>query len=328
VRSIKSPSWIRRLLGLAPVAPPPHVFALDPERLVYGCLARDGEGFRLRALTAAALPPESFQKGLLGGPPRDAEAFGQVVGGFVQSLPTTVSDASLVVPDAWLRVTFSESSELPRQAAQRDEVLRWKLKRLVPFRVDDLRIDAVGVTPLASQEEPRRLLLGFALEPLLAAVEAAFDAAGVRLGRITSRSLAELAALEPPESGPQLNALAVVESDGYTLVFARGGEPVLHRYKATTDELPDETRSSFVARDLKLTRTFVDEHFPDSRLGRVLLAAPPELEPAWLDWLSDGLGEQATALAERHLPPLLAETAPGSWREMAPLVGAARLEIQ
>lgn len=315
------------MLGLEPIAPPPHIFAVDGERLVYGCFARDGERFRLRALAATTLPSDCFQMGLLGGPLRDPRAFQEILGGFVASLPMAVSAASLVVPDAWLRMTFSESTPLPRGAAQRDEVLRWKLKRLVPFRVDELRIDAVEVTPLAVQQDPQRLLLGFALEPLLAGLETAFEESGVHLGRITSVSLAALAALSPGEPASELGALAVVEVGGYTLVFARGGEPVLHRYKATTDELPDGTRSSFVARDLKLTRTFVDEHFPDSRLGRVLLAAPPALEPAWLDWLSDGLGAPATSLGERHLPPVLAEVPPAPWREMAPLLGAARLEI-
>ena len=34
--------------------------------------------------------------------------------------------------------TFIETAELPKAAQLRDEVLRWKLKRLVPFRVEDL----------------------------------------------------------------------------------------------------------------------------------------------------------------------------------------------
>ena len=42
---------------------------------------------------------------------------------------------------------------------------------------------AAEVAPLPGQEEPRRLLLGFAVEQLLAQVEDAFNAAGVRLER-------------------------------------------------------------------------------------------------------------------------------------------------
>jgi hypothetical protein len=243
-----------------------------------------------------------------------------------------VREASLVLPDTWLRVNFSESGDLPKTADALDEVLRWKLRRLVPFRVDDLRVGATEVSPLPGQQEPRRLLLGFAAEPLLAQVEEAFAAAGVRLGQVTNASLALLSALAPadPAQTPagSFAALVLVGTEGYTLIFARGNEPVLHRYKAFTGSLPEGSRTSFVARDLKLTRNFLDEHFPGSRLGPVLLLAPPEMEPSWLDRLEQGLDTPAAPLDGRHLPPLRAEEAAvPAWRDLAPMLGAARQEV-
>ncbi|HEV2855433.1 MAG TPA: hypothetical protein VHC97_21755 [Thermoanaerobaculia bacterium] len=318
---------IERLLGFDPVPAPPHVFALDGERLRYGQFTRDRHGFRLRAFREAALPRDPFQHGPLGGPPRDPAAFRQIVAGLVKSIPGGVRDASLVLPDTWLRVNFSESGELPKTAEALDEVLRWKLRRLVPFRVDDLRVGATEVSPIPGQEEPRRILLGFAVEQLLAQIEDAFSAAGVRLGQVTNASLALLSAIGPIPAG-SFGALVLVGAEGYTLIFVRGGEPVLHRYKGFTGTLPEGSRTSFVARDLKLTRNFLDEHFPGSTLGPVLLLAPPELEPAWLDRLEEGLGTPAAPLDGRHLPPLRAEEAAvPAWRDLAPMLGAARQEI-
>lgn len=316
--------------------PPPHVFALDGERLRYGQFVRDRQGFRLRAFREAALPRDPFQHGPLGGPPRDPAAFKEIVAGLVKSIPGGVRDASLVLPDTWLRVNFSESGDLPNTADALDQVLRWKLRRLVPFRVDDLRVGATEVSPLPGQQEPRRLLLGFAAEPLLAQIEEAFSAAGVRLGQVTNASLALLSALAPaaPVQTPPAGSFAVfaalvlVGTEGYTLIFARGSEPVLHRYKAFTGTLPEGSRTSFVARDLKLTRNFLDEHFPGSRLGPVLLLAPPELEPSWLDRLEQGLDTPAAPLDGRHLPPLrVEEAAVPAWRDLAPMLGAARQEV-
>jgi hypothetical protein len=325
---------IEKLLGFAPVPAPPHVFALDGERLRYGQFVRDRHGFRLRAFREAALPRDPFQHGPLGGPPRDPAAFREIVAGLVKSVPGGVRDASLVLPDTWLRVNFSESGDLPKSADAMDEVLRWKLRRLVPFRVDELRVGATEVSPLPGQQEPRRLLLGFAAEPLLAQVEEAFSAAGVRLGQVTNASLALLSALAAPvpqkEAGSSAAFAAIVlaATEGYTLIFARGNEPVLHRYKAFTGTLPEGSRTSFVARDLKLTRNFLDEHFPGSTLGPVLLLAPPELEPAWLDRLEQGLDTPAAPLDGRHLPPLRAEeSAVPAWRDLAPMLGAARQEV-
>ncbi|HEY0514477.1 MAG TPA: hypothetical protein VGH73_21420 [Thermoanaerobaculia bacterium] len=328
MRSTKLPSSIERLLGFAPVPSPPHVFSLDGERLRYGQFVRDRHGFRLRAFREAPLPRDPFQHGPLGGPLRDPGAFRTLVAEMVKGIPGGLREASLVLPDPWLRVTFTESGDLPRTAEGLDEVLRWKLRRLVPFRVDELRIGATEVSPVPGQEEPRRLLLGFAVEQLLAQIEEAFAAAGVRVGQISNASLSLLAAVEPGAVATSFSALVLVGDEGYTLIFARGGEPVLHRYKGFTGNLPEASRASFVGRDLRLTRNFLDEHFPGSSIGSVLLLAAPELEPAWLDRLEDGLGAPVAPVDGRHLPPLRAEeSSVPPWRSLAPMLGAARQEV-
>jgi hypothetical protein len=323
-------SWWQKALGFEPVPAPPHVFGLDARSLRYGQFVRDRQGFRLRGWREAALPSDAFHAGLLGGPLRDPAAFEALVGGLVRSIrgtPGGLKEASLVLPDAWLRVTFSEITDVPRQTEARDEVLRWKLRRLVPFRVDELRVGAVEVAPLPVQEEPRRLLLGFGIEQLLAQIEDAFAAHGVRLGRITNTSLALLSAVELPASGG-FAAVVQVESEGYTLIFARDGEPVLHRFKAFTGGMPDAAHAGYVTRDLKLTRNFLDEHFAGAPLGPVLLLAPPDTEPMWLDRLQEGLGSSVSPVDGRHLPSLRSEdpVAP-SWRELAPMLGAVRQEV-
>ena len=66
---------------------------------------------------------------------------------------------------------------------------------------------------------------------------------------------------------------------------------------------------------------------PDRPSAAVLLVAPPELEPLWLDLLAEGLGEPAAALDGRHLPPLRPRASLLAWRELAPLLGAARQEV-
>jgi hypothetical protein len=320
--------WWQRLLGYEPVPAPPHVLALDEERLRYGQFLRDRHGWRFRSYREAALPRDGFHHGPLGGPLRDPAAFQEIARSLLADIPGGVREASLVVPDGWLRVTFTESSDLPRTGEARDEVLRWKLRRLVPFRVEELRVDAAEVTPLAVQEEPRRLLLGFAVEQLLTQAEDAFAALGIRIGRITNNSLALLSALDVARPG-SLAALVLVEEEGYTLVFARGDEPVLHRYKGFTRTLPEGARASFVGRDLKLTRNFLDEQFAGAGIEPLLLVAPPELEPLWIDRLEEGLGRSAAPLDGRHLPPLRAEEpvpAP-PWRELAAMLGAARQEV-
>jgi len=318
------PEWAAGLLGLAPRAVPPHVFALDRARLRYAAFAREGDEVRLMEYRERELPPDAFATGLLGGPLRDGEGFARLVAELVADLGAPPREGSLLLPDAWLRLAFTEVGDLPRAPREREEVLRWKLRRLVPFRVDELRVAASEVEALPAQEEPRRLLLGFALEQLLAQAEAAFAAAGVRLGLVANASLALLHALRTrPADG--LDALALIDGEGQSLLFARGDQPVLHRYKpAAGGEAGGHGR--LVVRDLRLTLSFLAENVPGAELRRVLLLAPPALEERWLDWLTEGLGRPALPLAREHL--LLAGDPGTAWNETAPLMGAACVEFR
>jgi hypothetical protein len=337
VRSIKLPSWTEgsplapgsflfRLLGLEPVAAPPHVFALDAEGLRYGRFGRQGgAGYVFEEQRAVALPAGVFHSGPLGGALREPEALGEAIEALLGGISGKVDHASLVLPDAWLRLAFLETNELPRGIKERDEVLRWRLKRTLPVRVEDLRLEAIPAATLPKQQEPQRWLLGFALEELIGPLEDAFAARHVWIGRIVNQSLALLPALAGPTPSDALWCLIKVHPDSYTLSFARGAELVLYRYRSLDPALPAPERGALVRRDLRLTRAFLEEQLPDEALSRVLLAAPREAEEHWLIWIESELGSPAEAVTERHLPVVTSQPLP--WWELAPLLGAAYQEI-
>ncbi len=328
MRSIKSPSWIERLLGLDPIAAPPHAFALTSGELTYGSFHPSDGGYVFEAIETTPLDPEVFTDGLLGGPLRDPQAFRRLVADFVAALAGPPESASLVLPDTWLRLIFLELAELPRKASEREEILRWSLKRLVPFRVEDLRIDPLPVTPFPAQEEPLRLLLGFAIELLVSQIEEAFSAAGVELGRIVNATQATLAGLEHAVSPRDLAALVMVQDDAYTLSYFRAGEPLVYRYKAYGDQDGSaRAAGGAVRRDLRMTASFVAQHFPETPLRRVFLGAPQETEDLWLSWLADELATSPEALAFEHFDLARTQVGP-TWLQTAPLLGAVSLEVR
>ncbi|MEM7587144.1 MAG: hypothetical protein AAF560_27390 [Acidobacteriota bacterium] len=322
MRSTKLPSWTKRLLGLNPVASPPHVFSLDERQLRYGCFHRGPQGFVYEAAESVDVPEGFFTEGPLGGPLATTSELPPLIEDVCRRLPEPVKEASLVVPDTWLRLTFSEIGELPRKTQAREDMLRWKLKRLVPFRIEDLRISAEPVTPFPNQEEPARLLIGFAVERLLTQIEDAFRATGIALGRITNTTLAVAASLEHALDPDSLVGLVTLQSDAYTLSFYRQGEPVLYRYKAITEGVV----GSSVRRDLRLTTSFLQQHFDDTPLRRLFLAAPQEEEEVWLEWLFEEFGITPEPLAFEHFDISRTQVGP-TWLETAPLLGAASLEV-
>ncbi len=327
MRSTKLPSSIERLLGATPIAPPPFAFACSPSRLAFAAFEREGERLVLAEFHAEELPAETFQQGLLGGPPREARAFEDRVRAFVSGLATPVREASLVLPDAWLRTAFAEVDQVAGNGQSRDDMLRWKLKRLVPFRVDELRVRAVEVEPVPGQSEAHRLLLGFGIETLFGQLEAAFGAAGVHLGRISNRGLAACGGLLGMKPGSGLEGLVLVTEEGYTLVFTLHGEPVLHRFKNLSDDLPLEVHGAAVRRDLRLTRTFLEDRFPGEEMAPVLLAASEGEAPSWAVWLEEGLERPVELLGPDHVVPLDARGGLPPWPELLPLAGVACEEI-
>lgn len=314
------------------MAVPPFAFSCSDTELAFAAFQRADGGLVLREYRREALAPGTFQHGLLGGPPREPRLFSERVEAFVSALQSPVKDAVLVVPDAWLRTAFAEVAEIPANGAAREDVLRWKLKRLVPFRVDELRVRATEVTPLPGQEEPRRLLLGFGIESLFGQLERSFRDAGVHIGRIANRGLSALGAVATGEG--VLTGMALATHEGYTMAFARGDEPVLHRFKPFSEALPVEARAGAVRRDGRLTRTFLEDHYPDHPFGEIVVAAPDESTDPWIEWLEEGLGHPVKRPGAAAIVPVTAErgaafgadSGPG-WIDLLPLAGTVCQEV-
>lgn len=298
------------------------MFYVGPDELRYAAFAAGPQGWAFDTERRVDLPTDLYQTGPLGGPIREPAIFDDALNQLTAGLDP-IKQAALVVPDSWLRLSFTELAELPAKPSQRQDVLAWKLRRLVPFRVEDLRISASLVTPFPSQEEPLRLLLGFAVENLMAQLEAHFEAQGTHIGRITNNTLALAAALEPAVAPEDLAAVVAVTDESYTLAFFRGGEPLLYRYKSFAD---GAVWADSVSRDLRMTSSFLHEHFPGTPFARVFVAAPEDLEEQWLRWVASEFEVTPEAVSAEHLE--LTRSRPGtSWCHSAPLLGAAMLEI-
>ena len=320
MRSTKLPSSIERLLGLGPQSAPPHVFAVDASGLTYAQFGR-GDRSELEHYVHWELEPESFLDGPLGGPVRDLERFSQGIVASVGELDPKPQRASLVLPDQWLRLVFAEADELPSRPQVREEALRWTLKRLVPFRVEDLRIRGMNVPRLADQEQPNRLLLGFGMELLLSQLESAFQAAGVRIGIISNASMSLLNALATAHDDGLWLLVRCGDSD-WNVMVAQGSTPVLYRYKSRPVSSEDEAG---LVRELRLTRGFLDQKFSGGPLGRAVVAAPDELQSSWSRWIESGLDLSAEILGDAHLA--VEGNGRGDWAAIAPLLGMARQEV-
>ncbi len=313
---------LARLLGVVPVAVPPHVFEVDATVLRYAGFARRGGNLELERFASAQLPAETFQPGPLGGPLRGRESFDRALDEVLGARDKQAIEGSLVLPDRWLRLLFTElEPELGFKPA--DEVLRFKLKRLVPFRVDELRLRA-SVVPSFPGQEGWRLFYAFGVEQLLRDLETAFESRGVRIGQIASRTLYLVSLLRESERRSVL--VVNLEGDGYSLGYVADSVPYVFRYRAASVDLADAGQAAQVAQDLRILLGFIGEHMPQHGIEEALVCGAPESAEPWVDLLRDRFELPSRLLEVRDLPAALPR-GEVPWHLAAPLVAAATREV-
>ncbi len=255
------------LRALLSTPPPTHTFSPGDEQLVYARL----NGHRDALVQVERVPVTSgwYRLGPVGLLQVDRHALADALGRLVRRLEKPPKQASLVVPNAWIRSVAVETGGLPRQRDEAEEVVRWRLKKLLPCRPEDVRLDFMPVG------QNGRMLVVLALDRPLAAVEEVFAAAGVALGRIEPAALA-LTALLPVTPAPVV--LAAVEEHALGIVVLAGGKPVLLRHKPLPSDA--ERAEQFMTREI--TRTLAHAREQERLTGPVVV------------WLASTDGERGT----------------------------------
>jgi type IV pilus assembly protein PilM len=132
-------------------------------------------------------------------------------------------DVTLVVPDSAVRVLLLDFDELPAKAAEALPVVRFRLKKLLPFDADDAAVSyqvmatSRGVVQVIAVAMPREVLADY---------ESVVREAGFEPGAILPSTLAALAGLDEGEI-PRLVVNAGRE--GVTTAIVKGGLLLLHR---------------------------------------------------------------------------------------------------
>jgi hypothetical protein len=240
-----------------------------------------------------------------------------------------VKEAALVLPDAWLRTVFAGLNELPAPGRGRNEVLRWKLKQLVPFRVEELRLRGIEVPQLPGEDSACRVLLGFAVEQLLEDLESNFAAAGVRIGWMGSETLATVTSHEDSRASVAAGDFAatlLIRPGSYSLAVVLQSKPILLRFKPVDASIDPQVLLRMVQREMVLTADFLAEKFPEGRLAGVTVLAHGAAE-SWVAMIEQALGVPSTVLSPEVFSRVDLERTSLPWYELAPMVGASQQTV-
>lgn len=200
-------------------------------------------------------------------------------------------EVTLVVPDAAVRVLLLDFDELPAKLAEALPVVRFRLKKLLPFDADDA---AISYQVMATAKDSVQVLAVAMPRELLADYESVVREAGFEPGAVLPSTLAALAGL------PEAEAPALVVNagrSGVTTAIVKAGVLLLHR----TVDLGADLRADAAAAQIAAT---------------TLQASPAESEqwqrqePASFSAQNDAAAAiEATALAQEILQEVAQEIA-------------------
>jgi type IV pilus assembly protein PilM len=160
----------------------------------------------------------------------------------LESVAQRGREVTLIVPDAAVRVLLLDFDALPSRPAEALPVVRFRLRKLIPFEVEDA---AVSYQVMTSAREAVQVMAVAMPRELLAEYESVVRDAGFEPGAVLPSTLAALAGLREGER-PAL----VVNSceDFVTTAIVRAGVLLLHRTVDLTAHSPESDAFDRTAR--------------------------------------------------------------------------------
>jgi type IV pilus assembly protein PilM len=132
------------------------------------------------------------------------------------------AELTTIIPDAAVRVLLLDFDALPPKLTEALPIVRFRLKKLVPFEVDDAM---VSFQIMSSTRSHVRVLAVAVPRDILQEYETAVREAGFEPGVVLPSTLAALAGVPAPEASLVVNA----GSTAVTTAITRDGVLLLHR---------------------------------------------------------------------------------------------------
>jgi len=231
----------------SPGGRPQTAVELAPEGALAATIPAPGEApvYAFAALTPGALVPGVAEANI-----PSAEPVADAIRKALEEISPKSRAVTLIVPDTAVRVFVLDFDSLPPKAADVVPVLRFRLRKMVPFDVEHA---ALSYQILVQNETTVKVLATVMPGPILAEYEAVVRSAGYEPGAVLPSSLASLASLDSLE--PIL--AANLSSQALTTSITSGQD--LHLFR--TVELPEEpaARVAEVQRSIAVAAAYYED---------------------------------------------------------------------
>lgn len=177
------------------------------------------DGFAVEALPRGAITPSAVESNVV-----DGAAVRAAVGRVISSLRARGQEVTVLVPDPVVRVFVLHFDSFPRARDEAIPILKWKLKKSVPFEAEETLVSYMRQAP---REEGVDIVTALARLRIIREYEALAESVDMSVGVVLSSTLAAIPLLD--DTHPTLLARV----SGSTLTTAIVREKVLCGYRCT-----------------------------------------------------------------------------------------------
>lgn len=276
----------------APTAPSVGL-DIGSDRVTLARLGGGASAAMVSAWTTEPLPPGALTPALNARNIADAPAVVAAIRGGLERLGGRTRHAAVVVPDTIAKVSLLHFDHVPEKVPELLELIRWQVRKSVPFKIDDARLTwARGAVVNGAQE----FVVALARRDVVEEYEQVCAAAGVHAG-IVDLSTFNLAnavmAAGAPTSSDWL--LVNVARDYFTIAVMRGAHLIFFRHRGADGEgsLADVVHQSSM---------YYEDRIQGTGFERVVLAGVGRSAPPGAgDELSPGAVDQVRRELEQRL---------------------------
>ncbi|HET6372861.1 MAG TPA: hypothetical protein VFG76_06115 [Candidatus Polarisedimenticolia bacterium] len=315
---------------------PPVAFEIGASRMSLARLtAEKSQGASLTSFDVIDVPPDLIESDVFKLRIKSPQIFSELVTGALAKEGVKTGAISLVLPDHLARVSLLPFEELPRTRRDVVELVKWKMRKAVPFKVEEAALD-YQILP-SNGHKGFTLLTVLMPGSIIEEQESIFQAHGIHAGLIdlSSFSLVHLyrsiIEQEVPAGGDFM--LLNMCPEFFAVLIFRAGHLIFYRCKTFAADVERRLEDDYrlARREIQGSLVYYQEKLDGKELSRIYTRVVG-LEPSRVASLFEGVSvaavpevidvQRAVNISGRLLA-MGPERAGEILQRLAPAVGAA-----
>lgn len=244
--------------------PPSAALYIGPREVSAVAFTRHGGEVAVSALASRPLDPGAVAPGLTGQNIADRAGVGQVVSNVLGQLAARHRRLALVLPDAVAKVSLVRLATVPPHAHDRDELIRWHVRKAAPFPLEEAQVTSTAGAALA--DGGREFVVAIARQAVIREYESVCEEAGAHAGLVDLATFSLLNGVLGAARSALGDWLVVHASPGSeSIAILREGDLIFFR---TRVEGSDDSLSDLVHQ----TAMYYEDRLAGRGFARVLIA--------------------------------------------------------